>query len=60
MGQTLINGGGKIPWQVKLHGELAAILALGRAKTTNPGAWPGLVSVSMVAGAGFEPATFRL
>ncbi|MCB9942820.1 MAG: recombinase family protein [Geminicoccaceae bacterium] len=50
-----------------LHGELSTILewterqAIGKAaKTTKPAASATGVSVSVVAGAGFEPATFRL
>ena len=50
-----------------LHGDLATILewterqAVGKAtKRNTPGGVRAGVSVSMVAGAGFEPATFRL
>ena len=50
-----------------LHGELGTILnwterqAIGKAaKTTKPAADATGLSVSVVAGAGFEPATFRL
>nr|WP_255696926.1 recombinase family protein [Sandaracinobacteroides sayramensis] len=50
-----------------LHGELGTILnwterqAIGKAvKTTKPAATATGVSLSVVAGAGFEPATFRL
>ncbi len=50
-----------------LHGELATILewtqqqASGKtAKTTKPAAVATGLSVSVVAGAGFEPTTFRL
>ncbi len=50
-----------------LHGELRTILewterqAIGKAgKTTKPAAGATGLSVSVVAGAGFEPATFRL
>ena len=50
-----------------LHGELRTILdwterqAIGKAtKTNTPGAGLAGVSLSLVAGAGFEPATFRL
>ncbi len=50
-----------------LYGELGTILswierqAVGKAtKTNTPGAGLAGVSVSVVAGAGFEPATFRL
>lgn len=50
-----------------LHGELRTILerterqAIGKtAKTTKPAAEAAGLSVSVVAGAGFEPAAFRL
>lgn len=50
-----------------LHGELSAILnwvkrqAIGKAaKKNTPEARPSGVSVSVVAGIGFEPMTFRL
>jgi len=44
---------------IELHGELAGMLRL--AGMTKPGALAGLVQqVKLVAGAGFEPATFRL
>ena len=50
-----------------LHDELCTILnwterqAIGKAPNTNtPGATPAGVFVSVVAGAGFEPAAFRL
>ncbi|MCZ7674607.1 MAG: hypothetical protein M5U35_00140 [Roseovarius sp.] len=45
---------------IELVGELAAIMALeGPLNAKAPGAAQGC-SVTMVAGAGFEPATFRL
>ncbi len=46
---------------VELVGELAGLLSLGRDETTTPrsGNATGR-STSLVAGAGFEPATFRL
>jgi site-specific DNA recombinase len=43
---------------IELVGELAAILALQKAKTPRKDASAG--SVTLVAGAGFEPAAFRL
>ncbi len=46
--------------QIELIGELAGILALSDADTTKPPRMQGLKSVSLVAGAGFEPAAFRL
>ena len=48
---------------VELYGELGAILALGEAgiKNRTPGGSGAAgVRFSVVAGAGFEPATFRL
>jgi len=45
---------------IELAGELAGILALGEVQTTRPAASAGLKSVTMVAGVGFEPTTFRL
>jgi site-specific DNA recombinase len=53
--------------RMDLVGELASILALaegGDAETTKPPrvarVFVGIGSVSMVAGVGFEPTTFRL
>ncbi len=46
-------------FQLEVHGSLAALLALGQAqKAENPTG--GACGVSLGAGAGFEPATFRL
>ncbi|MCF1711067.1 recombinase family protein [Tabrizicola sp. J26] len=45
---------------LELFGELGAILALGESQTTKPSRLRGLSSDSVVAGAGFEPAAFRL
>ena len=45
---------------IELSGDLAGILSLGDAQTTRPAASAGLRSVTMVAGVGFEPTTFRL
>ena len=51
------------PMTIELVGELAGLLALGQTnghtKTASKLAASGR-SVSLVAGAGFEPATFRL
>ena len=46
--------------QIGLRGDLAGILALGEADTTKPPLLARAKSKTMVAGAGFEPATFRL
>src|SRR5688500_6863512 len=43
---------------IELVGELATILALGEAKTPRKGTSAG--SITLVAGVGFEPTTFRL
>jgi len=48
---------------IEVRGDLAAILALGQTQTTRREgrvAEDLLVQVKLVAGAGFEPATFRL
>ncbi|MCU9850562.1 recombinase family protein [Defluviimonas sp. WL0024] len=46
---------------IELVGALASILALGEAETTKPRAVRlGAGSVTVVAGVGFEPTTFRL
>ena len=45
---------------IELYGELAAILALSPPRNDEPSRVTGRVSVSMVAGVGFEPTTFRL
>ncbi len=50
-------------WEIEVRGELAALVALGLAKSKvpQPGLEAGaLCSAKVVAGAGFEPATFRL
>jgi hypothetical protein len=43
-----------------LHGELGTILDWTAQKQNTPGAFASGVSVSLVAGVGFEPTTFRL
>jgi site-specific DNA recombinase len=45
---------------IELYGELAAILELSGSQNDKPRRFTGGVSVSMVAGVGFEPTTFRL
>ena len=64
---TLKPGPNRGEIDATLHGELGTILAwieaqaLGKAQKQNtPGAGLSGVSVSVVAGAGFEPAAFRL
>ena len=47
------------PMEIELVGELAGLLALGQTKTASK-VNPSGRSVNLVAGAGFEPATFRL
>jgi len=47
--------------KIELYGELAALLKLGtEPKKEHPQAESQGVQITMVAGAGFEPATFRL
>ena len=47
--------------KIELYGELAALLKLGtEPKNQHPQAESEGVQITMVAGAGFEPATFRL
>ena len=45
---------------IELYGELASILALAGSRNDEPHRFKGGVSVTMVAGVGFEPTTFRL
>ena len=50
-------------YDIDLHGDLAGILTLAsgaKAKTAVAGMAKAVSQVSLVAGAGFEPATFRL
>ncbi|MBO9473648.1 hypothetical protein J7413_08870 [Shimia sp. R10_1] len=47
------------PMDIELVGELAGLLALGQTKSASKGYASGR-SVSLVAGVGFEPTTFRL
>ena len=47
--------------KIELYGELGALLKLGaEPKNKHPQAESEGVQITMVAGAGFEPATFRL
>ncbi|QAX31638.1 recombinase family protein [Leisingera sp. NJS204] len=46
--------------QLELVGELAGLMALGSPESKKPPLCAGAWSETMVAGAGFEPATFRL
>ena len=47
--------------KIELYGELSALLKLGtEPKNKHPQAKSEGVQITMVAGAGFEPATFRL
>ncbi len=45
---------------IELYGELASILALAGSRNDEPHRFTGGVSVTLVAGVGFEPTTFRL
>ena len=63
--QWQVNSWMKVQWQVKanvtLYGALASILEFAfAAQNTKATANGGLCRVLMVAGAGFEPAAFRL
>jgi site-specific DNA recombinase len=44
---------------IEIVGELAGILALTKEKSPRPFG-PGARQITLVAGAGFEPAAFRL
>jgi site-specific DNA recombinase len=46
--------------KIELYGELAALLKLGTEPKKRLQAESEGVQITMVAGAGFEPATFRL
>ena len=46
--------------QLELIGELAGLMALGSPESKKPPLFAGAWSERVVAGAGFEPATFRL
>jgi site-specific DNA recombinase len=46
--------------ELELHGELAAILVASQVKKNKVGTLASHTQVSVVAGAGFEPTTFRL
>ncbi len=48
-------------WRITVHGDLAALLALGAGQTKGPAVASGaLCTASLGAGVGFEPTTFRL
>jgi site-specific DNA recombinase len=57
---TLTPGAKRGEIAATLHGDLGAILEWTAQMQKTPGAFASGVSVSVVAGAGFEPATFRL
>jgi site-specific DNA recombinase len=46
--------------RIEIHGELAGILELGRQGKTPGRSRASAEQIKLVAGAGFEPATFRL
>ena len=55
----LVPDEGKL--RIEIYGELAALISLGqKRKSKHPGGDPSGVQITLVAGAGFEPATFRL
>ena len=45
---------------IELAGEFPGILGLGAAEPTRPAQYARAGSISLVAGVGFEPTTFRL
>ena len=47
-------------FELDLHGDLAGIFALASERKQPPGREARGLQVSLVAGAGFEPAAFRL
>ncbi|KAA1053067.1 hypothetical protein [Azospirillum argentinense] len=57
---TLTSGLKRGQLDVTLYGELGTLLEWTAKKQNTPGPGGSRVSVSVVAGAGFEPATFRL
>jgi site-specific DNA recombinase len=57
---TLTPGPARREIDATLHGDLGAILEWTAQKHDTPGAFASGVSGSVVAGAGFEPAAFRL
>ena len=57
---TLTPGPKRGQIDATLCGDLATILDWTAQKQNTPGAFASGVSVSLVAGAGFEPAAFRL
>jgi site-specific DNA recombinase len=54
----LVPENGKL--EIEIRGELAALLQLGQRKSPRLGRPGAQAQVTLVAGAGFEPATFRL
>ena len=57
---TLTPGPRRGEIDATLHGDLGTILEWTAQKANTPGPEGARVSVSVVAGAGFEPAAFRL
>ncbi len=57
---TLTPGPKRGDLAATLHGDLGTILEWTAQKKNTPGAFTSGVSVSVVAGTGFEPVTFRL
>jgi site-specific DNA recombinase len=57
---TLTPGAKRGEIAATLHDELGTILEWTAQKQNTPGAFASGVSVSVVAGVGFEPTTFRL
>ena len=54
------DGAAPVGHQLELVGELAGLMALGQPESKKPPLVARAWSETVVAGAGFEPATFRL
>ncbi len=57
---TITPGAKRGEVHLELLGELAVVLAAGQAKRNKDGTPVAPIQVSVVAGVGFEPTTFRL
>ena len=60
VGRIVVSPGADGNVDLWLEGDLAGILTLAAGKKTPADPEDGRVLLSLVAGAGFEPATFRL
>jgi site-specific DNA recombinase len=57
---TITPGARRGEVSLELHGELGSVLAVAQGKKNKDGIPDSRIQVSVVAGAGFEPTTFRL